>query len=64
MISMYLMKDNFMGQASQIEGKLKNFDFIIKKSMKKTLNMFFSKHTFLKLCARLLSDFLNDDSKF
>jgi len=53
-----------MEQPSQIEGKLKNSDFIIKKSMKKTLNVFFPKHTFLKLRARLLSNFLTDDSKF
>jgi len=49
-----------MGQASQIEDKLKNSDFIIKKSVKKTLNAFFSKHTFLKLRARLLLDFSID----
>jgi len=50
-----------MGQASQIEGKLKlkNSDFI-KKSVKNTLNAFFSKHTFLKLRAKSLSDFLID----
>jgi len=49
-----------MGQASQIGGKLKNSDFIIKKSVKKTLNAFFSKYTFLKLRARLLLDFSTD----
>jgi len=50
MTSMYSRKDNFMGQTSQIEGKLKNSDFIIKKSVKKFFNVFFSKYTFLKLC--------------
>jgi len=49
-----------MGQASQIKGKLKNSDFITKKLVKKTLNAFFSKHTFLKLRARLFLDFLTD----
>jgi len=29
-----------MGQASQIKDKLKNSDFIIKKSVKKALNTF------------------------
>jgi len=39
-----------MKQASQIEDKLKNSDFIIKKWMRKTLNAFFSKHFFKIAC--------------
>jgi len=46
MTSMYLRKNSFMGQALQTEDKLK-------KSVKKTLNAFFSKHIFFKTACKI-----------
>jgi len=43
---MYLRKNSFMGQALQTEDKLK-------KSVKKTLNAFFSKHIFFKTACKI-----------
>jgi len=50
---MYLMKDSFMGQASQIKDKLKNSDFIIKKSMKKNFKRVFLETHFFKTACKI-----------